>query len=224
LRLYLAASLLCFVVAGLKLDPAAVQVTDVPPGSAARDATGPADGRPAPDKPRAAAGSATAALDGFEVTLPDYAKPAEAALRARIRRFEALDPADRVRQLAAGMQRYAPYAMFVLVPAFALLLKLVYPHRRGRPQRPWLYGEHLVFAVHNHAFLFLAVTLAALAPAPIGATAWAWAALYPVLALRRVYGGRWIGALLRAGMLFVVYLPLVVAMVGVLIVAAVVIG
>lgn len=194
-RLYLAASLLCFLVAGLKLEPTRVYVADH-----ASDA------------------------DGLDVTMPEYLKPAEEALRARIKRFDALDPTQRIQQLTAGVRRYAPYAMFALVPAFALLLKLVYPRRRGHPQRPSLYGEHLVFAVHSHAFFFLTATFAALVPQPLAATAWAWAVLYPVLALRRVYGGRWIGAALRAFALLALYLPLVVAMIGMLILAAVVLG
>ena len=40
--------------------------------------------------------------------------------------------------------------MFVLIPLFALLLKLFYVFRRR------LYMEHLIVALHSHAFLFLA--------------------------------------------------------------------
>ena len=47
--------------------------------------------------------------------------------------------------------------MAQLLPAFAVLLKVLYLGRRRRyPARPRLYGEHLVFAAHNHAFLFVA--------------------------------------------------------------------
>lgn len=220
-RLYLAASLLCFLVAGLKLDPAGIYVADLGDDAGApASANGKADAKAAGGPPR----TATVSTDGLDVVMPKYLKPAERALRARIKRFEALDPAQRIQQLTAGVRRYAPYAMFALVPAFALLLKLVYPRRRGHPQRPSLYGEHLVFAVHSHAFFFLAATLAALVPQPLAATAWTWAALYPVLALRRVYGGRWIGAAARAVALIFLYLPLVIATIGALIMAAVVIG
>jgi len=42
-----------------------------------------------------------------------------------------------------------PPLMFLLLPLFALLLKLVYlPSRR-------FYTEHLVFALHNHCFLYI---------------------------------------------------------------------
>ncbi len=49
-----------------------------------------------------------------------------------------------------------PNAMFVLLPLFALFLKLLYArHKR-------YYGEHLVFALHTHAFVFFVFTLLAL--------------------------------------------------------------
>ncbi|MFB6230691.1 MAG: DUF3667 domain-containing protein [Salinibacter sp.] len=43
-----------------------------------------------------------------------------------------------------------PYLMFLMLPIFALLMKLLYV-RRGR-----LYAEHLVFSLHVHAFAFFA--------------------------------------------------------------------
>ena len=48
----------------------------------------------------------------------------------------------KVEQMLAGALRYGPYAMFALLPAFALLLKLVYAGRRKRhPRRPRLYAR-----------------------------------------------------------------------------------
>jgi len=43
----------------------------------------------------------------------------------------------------------APYAMFVLLPIFALLLKLLYFSQKR------LYAEHLLIAVQSHSFIFL---------------------------------------------------------------------
>ncbi|HEY3265714.1 MAG TPA: DUF3667 domain-containing protein [Armatimonadota bacterium] len=51
-------------------------------------------------------------------------------------------------ELENSILQNAPKAMFALLPLFALLLKLLYA-RRGR-----LYIEHLVFALHVHAFAF----------------------------------------------------------------------
>lgn len=47
-----------------------------------------------------------------------------------------------------------PRFLFVLVPAFALLLKGLY--------RKWLYAEHLIFALHLHAMLFLVFSVSAM--------------------------------------------------------------
>ena len=77
-------------------------------------------------------------------------------LQKPIARFNSLPRAQKLEQILAGTLRYGPYAMFALLPAFAVLLKLLYLGRRRRyPARPRLYGEHLVFAAHNHAFLFV---------------------------------------------------------------------
>ena len=45
-----------------------------------------------------------------------------------------------------------PQALLVMVPLFALLLKLVYPLKRR------LFMEHLIVALHNHAFLLMVIS------------------------------------------------------------------
>jgi hypothetical protein len=101
-------------------------------------------------------------------------------------------------------------AMFLLLPAFALYLKLVYLNRRLR------YTEHLVFALHLHAFWFVALALVlpglpwlsplALLPIPV----------YGLLAQRRVYGGRIGPMLARAAVVSALYLAtLLLALAGV---------
>lgn len=90
------------------------------------------------------------------------------------------------------------WAMFLLVPAFAWLLGLFF---RGA-ERP--YSHHLVFALHLHAFLFLVAAsafLLARGSPGIPRTSMSlalllWGAIYPVPAMRRVYGqGRIVTAL-----------------------------
>jgi hypothetical protein len=49
-----------------------------------------------------------------------------------------------------------PQTLFFMLPLFALLLKLLYVFRRR------LYMEHLIVALHSHAFLFLAMLLGVL--------------------------------------------------------------
>lgn len=93
-------------------------------------------------------------------------------------------------KLKAGFFGYAPYAVFALMPVFALYLKILY---LGSGRR---YGEHLLFALHTNAFAFLMLavmilldkvpyTVPFLAPA-----LFFWLAFYLPVSMRRVYGGR----------------------------------
>ncbi|HEX7814842.1 DUF3667 domain-containing protein [Dyella sp.] len=60
---------------------------------------------------------------------------------------------EAIERMKAGIFGVLPQTMFVLMPVFALLLKLLYLFRRR------LYMEHLIVALHSHAFLFLNVIL-----------------------------------------------------------------
>jgi len=59
-------------------------------------------------------------------------------------------------RILAGVFSVLPQTMFVVMPLFALLLKVMYVFRRR------LYMEHLIVALHSHAFLFLALLLGVL--------------------------------------------------------------
>lgn len=91
-------------------------------------------------------------------------------------------------------------AMFLLLPGFALWMKLAYWNRHLR------YTEHLVFALHVHAFWFLSLSVM-LADVwwltALGCTA---VPVYTWLALHRVYGGRRWPRFLRAGLVSLLYL------------------
>ncbi|RUL73063.1 DUF3667 domain-containing protein [Dyella choica] len=60
-------------------------------------------------------------------------------------------------RLAAGTYGALPGTMLVLVPVFALLLKLFYVFKRR------LYMEHLIVSLHSHAFLFISLLLIVIA-------------------------------------------------------------
>ena len=79
-----------------------------------------------------------------------------------------------------------PYTVFVLMPVFAAMCGYVYRKRRQN------YGMHLLFTVHLHAFIFL-VFLLCLVPGVQNFGGWAMLVvlIYLILALKRVYGGRW---------------------------------
>jgi hypothetical protein len=112
------------------------------------------------------------------------------------------------------MVHYWAYAMFFLVPVFALLLKIFYVNRR------YVYGEHLVFALHLHAFWLLAVAVAVGLPYELITLAATLAVpTYAILAMRRTYVDGWGSVLLRAFAISLIYL--IVAMIAVGVVAVV---
>lgn len=103
---------------------------------------------------------------------------------------------------ALGRQtlRRAPTAIFLLLPFFALFMKVLYV-RRG-----WYYSEHLVFALHVHAFAFAVFSLIAVLIWVSGAAEWSSVLaslmmllipLYFVLAQKRVYAQGWVKTLLK---------------------------
>jgi Protein of unknown function (DUF3667) len=128
-------------------------------------------------------------------------------LQKPIARFNSLPRAEKLEQIRAGALRYGPYAVFALLPAFAGLQKLLYLGRRRRyPARPRLYGEHLVFAAHNHAFLFVVGTLLCGVPAGwMRGALWLWVIVYLAWSTRAVYGGSWTGIAARATVLVIAY-------------------
>ncbi|WP_242113233.1 DUF3667 domain-containing protein [Luteimonas aquatica] len=112
-----------------------------------------------------------------------------------------------------------PTALFLLMPVFALLLKLLYLGS-GRS-----YLEHLVVALYSHAYLLLTLlaafvlfALGSIASAPwlatltglCGSALWLWTPLYLLLMQRRVYGGGWPGLLSRYAVIGLIYTVLVV--------------
>lgn len=201
-RLYLFATLIFFAVTRLLVGP--IDLFEVHPDT-------PEEAKYlSPDK-------------GFNVQMGEDAF-GSLELQKRWNRFNNLSRSDKAEQLGEGMLRYAPYALFVLLPAFALLLKLVYLGRGRRyPRRPRLYGEHLVFAAYDHAFVFVAATIMLLILGrTMAITIGLWiVGLYLLLSMRSVYGGSWAGLLLRAFVLFISYMALVGLATAGLVVAAI---
>lgn len=105
-----------------------------------------------------------------------------------------------------------PSTLFMLLPIFALMLKIAYLFKRR------LYMEHLIVALHSHAFLCLALLLVfgvtALKRAVpvletpgnwIEALLLAWMPLYLLLMQKRVYAQGWIMTLLKYFVLGICY-------------------
>jgi Protein of unknown function (DUF3667) len=121
-------------------------------------------------------------------------------LQKRFQHFNGLNRQEKSEQVFLGVVRYGPYAMFVLMPLFALLQMVAYAGRGRRyPDRPNRYAEHIVFAAHTHAFLFLVGVLALAIPSTTVRIALAvWWVLYGLWATKAVYRGGWLGLLTRA--------------------------
>lgn len=107
-----------------------------------------------------------------------------------------------------------PATLFVLLPLFALLLKLAYLLKRR------LYMEHLIVALHSHAFLCLALLLSIVLDALSESVSWlrwlgavetalfVWMPLYLLLMQKRVYRQGWVMTLLKFFVIGVVYFSL----------------
>lgn len=133
--------------------------------------------------------------------LPDFANARINAMGVRAK--ENLQAARRdPGKLIAGLFSVSPQTLFVLMPLFAVLLKIVYVFKRR------LYMEHLIVALHSHAFIFqsllLIVFIEALrglavdaAPAVeralgyLAVGAWIWLPTYLLLMQKRVYRQGW---------------------------------
>lgn len=115
--------------------------------------------------------------------------------------------------------RRAPTVLFILLPIFALLLKVLYWRSRK------FYAEHFVFALHVHSFAamvlaFMVLPLHAIAVAlghdgrPIRDFEFVtlllglWIALYLLLAMKRVSGQGWIRTIVKFVTLSGVYIIL----------------
>jgi hypothetical protein len=147
-------------------------------------------------------------------------------LAARVRWLGRARVAEAIRrrgEVSSAVGAYIPRLMFVLVPLFAALIGLVH---RSRARR---YPQHLAFALHVHAFLYLALivmlarrlTTSHAARVSLELLPMALIAIYFVRALRHVYGGSRRSAILRAGAVslsyFVAFVSAMVLTVGLIV-------
>ena len=109
------------------------------------------------------------------------------ALTAKLNKFMDKPVPERISLLTNAFYSYVPYALFCLMPLFALYLKLLY---LGTGRR---YGEHLLFALHANAFAFVMISfIFATSSLDWGLATFLlllWLVYYLPTAMRRVYGG-----------------------------------
>jgi hypothetical protein len=128
----------------------------------------------------------TVDADGNQIELPDVFREKAPGLMKQVDHFNALDTEGRGKLLSDGFFKYGPYAMFALMPLFALYLKFLY---LGSGKR---YGEHLLFALHTSAFAFVLFAAINLSDGFVKFVEICWLLGYLPWAMRRVYGGsRW---------------------------------
>jgi hypothetical protein len=122
------------------------------------------------------------------------------SLRHKWQALSAMPAEQQKAALQSGFYRYAPYAIFCLMPVFALYLKMLYV---GSGRR---FGEHVLFALHTNAFAFLLFSLMLVIPVGfIRFLLWCWLLGYLPWAMRRVYHSGRAGTLLRWAVLMFFY-------------------
>ena len=146
--------------------------------------------------------------------------PAFANVRLNAAIGRALANAERFRKdpkpLVIGGFSVLPQVLFVVMPLFALILKIFFIFRRR------LYMEHLIIALHSHAFIFLSLLLITLMIAlkgwAAGSAAWLvvpldwliffaswWIPIYLFLMQKKVYKQGWIMTTLKFGVIGICY-------------------
>jgi len=196
LRMYLTFSLIFFAVLKFSLHDVATNVSEGnkhPAPATATHASG--SGGSAQSQSGHAETGKTAVLvkedrpgeivDGTLV-VSDWLRPYSNFLASKVEHFSALSFDQRKELLENSFYHYTPYAIFFMMPVFALYLKVLY---LGSGRR---YGEHLLFALHSNGFAFLMMAVMILASgknAFVEFLLLVWLTFYLPMAMRRVYGG-----------------------------------
>lgn len=134
-------------------------------------------------------------------SLPDFVNRRLKAMGLRLKE-NIKDARYHPEHIIAGLFSVLPQTLFLLMPLFAVLLKIAYIFKRR------LYMEHLVVALHSHAFIFQLLLVIVLltglrgwlsTAAPPVATAlgyaigaaWIWLPVYLLIMQKRVYRQGW---------------------------------
>lgn len=200
LRLYLTASILFFVLikfTGLTFDELTVAEAPVGP-------SGPVSVEAKPDE----RGASTVSINFPGTTEPWWSglEPLRLKLKERIAKVEADAQRDGPKILVPMLRSFVQslyYAMFILLPLYAMVLKLVYVDK-GRT-----YGEHMVVGLYVHAMVFFTfLALYVLTWPALATAAMLWLMIYPYLSFRRVYGGGGWATFFRGSAVAALYLAI----------------
>jgi hypothetical protein len=151
--------------------------------------------------------------------LPDFVN--DRLNRAMVRATENMERVGTdPKPLLLGAFSVLPQVLFVLMPLFALLLKIFYIFKRR------LYMEHLIVALHSHSFIFISLLLMTIvglirgwsqteAPALHQLLTWvlwvmgSWMPVYLFLMQKKVYRQGWFFTTIKFGMIGICYTILV---------------
>jgi hypothetical protein len=115
--------------------------------------------------------------------VPRLLRPLARRMKATEDRLNAMPRREALRMMVEKVEENAPFGVFVMMPLFAFILKILYVRRKR------FYVEHFVFALHTHAFAFLVGTAVLLMDYdPLEFVIFLWFLAYLFLALKRVYG------------------------------------
>jgi hypothetical protein len=199
-RLYLVCSLLFFVALSFVADPRQLsmsQAEEIPGEAALRtriaDSVMLAHARrsgedtvplvSAVSKSRSAKTTGSIEFGPDPENVPGFMKPLALRMKETEARLNAMPRREALRTLIEAFEENAPVGVFVMMPLFALILKLVYIRRKR------FYVEHFVFALHAHAFAFLVGTAVLMMDSDaVDAAVMVWCLIYLFVALKRVYG------------------------------------
>ena len=105
----------------------------------------------------------------------------ERRLEERAAKVGGMTPEEQIAKFREGFVKWMPNAIFFLLPAFAAILYLLY---RGTGR---FFAEHLIFALHIHAFVFAVRAVTLFLPEILVLISQLWMLLYLYLAMRKVY-------------------------------------
>ncbi|MBL8300041.1 MAG: DUF3667 domain-containing protein [Rhodanobacteraceae bacterium] len=135
------------------------------------------------------------------------------------------------KRFVAAFFGVVPQTLFVLMPLFAVMLKFFYLFKRR------YYMEHLIVAIHSHAFLSLSMLVISLlglarlafpaAATPLGWLATAatfWIPLYLLLMQRRVYRQNWFMTLFKYSLIGTCYSVLIALAIAVALIISLIVA
>ncbi len=143
----------------------------------------------------------------INISMPDWIPRSSSVQRLTDARTSK-ERSEAFAELGRSFIERLPLVMFLLLPVFALLLKIMYVRRK------WYYSEHLVFGLHTHAFAFVVFTIMALLVGFSWGAQWSntvsniMTLILPVyfyFALKKVYKQGWIKTALKMWLLSSMY-------------------